>query len=112
MLDMNVEKTPQSFYILGYLMELSTKSGNLDFLFFEIWWIWIKIFHEKSIVKVKIIFFRLKFGEFFPQKKHSLLLKSSNYKTSFHERGQWLLVRSMFNFMFGQGTMIIALSFP
>jgi hypothetical protein len=32
-LDLNVGKKPQSFYILGYLLELSRKSGNLGFSF-------------------------------------------------------------------------------
>jgi len=52
---MKVEKkTGSSFYILGYLLELIIKSGDLEtfffFFFFKIWQIWVIFFSWKILL--------------------------------------------------------------
>jgi len=62
---MKVEKkTGSSFYILGYLLELIIKSGDLEtfffFFFFKIWQIWVFFFFFFKIWQIWVIFFSWK----------------------------------------------------
>ncbi len=65
-----IEKGKWSFYILGYLLEVTIIIWWFGIFFpLRMWQIWVN-FHKKSLVLVEVLFFRSKFGDNLSFKNH------------------------------------------
>jgi hypothetical protein len=74
--DMKVEKNQNPCIFLATYWNLLQKSGDLNFLMFEIWWIWTNFPMKKSFVLVEIHIFQVEFLLKFACKKNTRLIST------------------------------------
>jgi hypothetical protein len=88
------KKKPKSFYILGYLLELVIKSGDLDFICF---WNLVNLgpfFHEKGLHGLKSYFSRPNLAKFCPKIKYKQCNVRDYLNFTTHANNYWQPIKT------------------